>query len=177
MSPGQRAAAELARDPRRTDAAIAAAARCTPRTVLRVRRVLERRGAIDPVPLVIRAGRTRPSRNPGAGERAAEQLALDPDRANTAIARAARCSDRTVLEARRGRVHTGGMGKAGYRGTADDPHAPVASQEAATRTPPRYSPPPDAIEDTCAGCTLIWELGRWVHDRACIFRRPAREPG
>jgi hypothetical protein len=41
MSPGQRAAAELARDPARSDALIAAAARCTPRTVLRIRRTLE----------------------------------------------------------------------------------------------------------------------------------------
>ena len=176
MSPGQRAAAELARDPRRSDAQIGLAARCTPRTVLRVRRTLERRGAIDPVPRLLRAYR-RPSRNQGAGERALAQLLADPERTSTAIAADARCSDSTVLAARRALAHTAAMGV--NRGTADDPHAARATQEAATRVPARYAIPPDSIEDACPGCTLEWADGGWRHDRACIFRpRPAaREPG
>jgi hypothetical protein len=50
----------------------------------------------------------------------------------------------------------------------DDPHAPLAAREAATREPPRYAVPPDSIELACPACTLIWDRG-WHHDRACLF--------
>ena len=53
----------------------------------------------------------------------------------------------------------------------DDRHAARATQEAATRTPPRYAIDPDEIEDACPGCTLIYREGRWQHEPACIFAR------
>lgn len=146
-SPGQRALAELARDPQRTDALIALAAACTDRTVLRTRRVLERRGVIAPVPRLQRTD-YRPSRNPGAYQRALAQLAADPSRSNRAIAALARCSDQTVLAARRAAAardqgHTAGMGKV-------------------------YEPP-GSIEDACPMCTLEYRDGRWQHGRGCIL--------
>jgi hypothetical protein len=49
----------------------------------------------------------------------------------------------------------------------DDPHAARASQEAATREPPRYAIEPDSIELEC--CTLEWHDDGWHHDRACLF--------
>lgn len=113
-SPGQRASAELARDPARADALIALAAACTPRTVQRYRRQLERRGVIAPVPSGQRqhAWAAWPSRNPGATARVIAQLAADPSRSTRAIA-AAGCSHQTVLVALRG---TGGA--AGYGDTS-----------------------------------------------------------
>jgi hypothetical protein len=50
-------------------------------------------------------------------------------------------------------------------------------QEKATRTPPRYAIPPDAIEDACPGCTLEWRDGAFTHDRACVFRAGRDQPG
>ncbi len=183
MSPGLRAAAELARDPARADALIAAEARCTPRTVQRQRRALERRGVIPPVPSGQRqhAWAAWPGRNPGAAQRALEQLALDPDRSTRAIALAARCTPQTVRQARRAQVHNGGMSsrlvdrlRSRVLIKPDDHHAPPAATEAATRVPPRYTEPPDEIELACPGCTLAIEDGEWQHDRSCIFRpRPA----
>jgi hypothetical protein len=172
MSPGLRAAAELARDPRRADALVALAARCTTRTVQRQRRALERRGTIARIPSGQRqhAWAAWPSRNPGATARALAQLALDPHRSNQAIAAAAACTPQTVRLAAGslGLAHTVSMGV--NRGSADDRHAARAMTEAATRAPPRYAIPPDPIEDTCPGCTLIWDQG-WQHDPACIFAR------
>lgn len=173
-SPGQRAAAELARDPRRIDALIADAARCTPRTVLRARRVLERRGQIQPVPAIARAGWTLPSRNPGAYARAAQQLALDPARSTRDLAQAAACSDQTVLVARRAaRPHNGSVGNqftSKLRVMPGDPHASRAMQDPHNREPALYHDRPDSIELECPGCTLIWAGGTWTHDPGCALR-------
>ncbi len=178
MSPGQRAIAELARDPARSDALIALAAACTTRTVQRCRRALERRGVIEPVPSGQRqhAWAAWPSRNPGATARVRQQLAADPHRPARAIAEAARCTPQTVWVALRaiapGGGHTDGMGnKPGARLIIkpDDPHAPAGATEAATRTPPRYVIEPDEIEWLC--CTAEWRDGRFTHERSCVMRR------
>lgn len=101
---GLRVAAELARDPARSDTLIATAARCTSRTVIRARRALEASGVIEPVPSRQRTWAAHPSRNPGAYARAAAQLAQDPHRTVREIATAARCTHPTVLRALRARA-------------------------------------------------------------------------
>jgi hypothetical protein len=40
----------------------------------------------------------------------------------------------------------------------------------AGRSRPRFEQEADAIETACPGCTLIFERGRWEHDRSCPAR-------
>jgi hypothetical protein len=184
MSPGQRAAAELARDPARSDTLIAAAARCTTRTVQRQRRALERRGVIAPVPSGARqhAWPAWPSRNPGASARAVQQLALDPHRSTRDLAAAAACTPQTVRVAlaalRPDQGHTDGMGKrledrlrSRVIVKPDDPHALPSMTDPHNREPARYAEPPDPIEEACPACTLEWRDGGWRHERSCVMRR------
>lgn len=99
-----RAAAQLTRDPYRSDTAIAAAAACAQQTVSRIRAELAAAELIPAVPLRSRAGY---GRNPQAYDRATQELVTNPYRSNYLIAQLADCSAETAGRARCDMEHTG----------------------------------------------------------------------
>ncbi len=89
----RRAAAELRRDPARSDAMIAAAAQVGHETVNRARRALERLGVIEAIPVPERAQRPRPplpSRTRAAIESGASTPRQVADAADVSCNRAGR---------------------------------------------------------------------------------------
>ena len=157
-----RAAAELRRDPHRSDAVIAASARCTSRTILRCRRQLEAAGLIPRIPSRQRAPLAVASRNPGARDRAAGQLALDPSRTNREIAAAASCSDVTAAAARRA---TRPLFSDAAAATDTLSVRKTAGTAAAAHTEDMSSPGTNEL----ACCTAEYRDGTWQHDRSCLF--------
>jgi hypothetical protein len=191
-----RAERELRRDPARSDALIAQAARCTPQAAGRWRRALERAGEIEHVEPAARASIPRTWR-PRPPRLAIEQGATTPAEvmqlASVSYRTAWRALDRARSKEPNGVIPFGAARSvadaaaatdqisvvripapaARRRWPASDPrpdrHAPAAI---APRPPPPWYADPDPIELAC--CTAEYADGGWQHERSCALRLASR---
>jgi hypothetical protein len=165
---------ELRADPRRSDALIALAARCTAQHAGRVRARLERAGAIAHVPVDKRLARARTwrPRPPRAAIEAgasstAEVMALAGVSYGTAWAALARAGSRP-------RLADAAAATDALRVIRHQDRKPVSHPVLNGRPPSGFYSPPDAIELACPACTLEYSSGGWQHSRSCPLRASAR---
>lgn len=168
----QRAEIELLRDPARSDAIIAALARCTPPAAGRWRHALERAGQIEVIPPASRVpirSRAWPPRTPAL--LAIAQGASTP-------AEVMQLSGASYGTAWRALSRAAARPRYADAAAAVDALTVVRSRTGSTRLhvgndlPEGYYSPPDEIESWC--CVAEYVGGQFVHERSCVMRLAAR---
>jgi hypothetical protein len=173
----RRAEAELIRDPARSDALIACAARCTGQAVWRWRRDLVEAGVIEHVPADRRAARVRswpPTMSRKAIESgattAAEIMALCPGvsygAAWAALSRARQAVTLVTIPA----DAAAATETLRVVITPAGPFTRPSRRKPPQQLPAGYYAPRSSIESACPGCTLVWRDGAFTHEPSCPLR-------
>jgi hypothetical protein len=171
------AEAELRYDPARSDAIIAAAARCTPQHVGRVRRRLAASGGIEAIPPADRLARPRtwPARPP---RQAIEAGATTPQQvmqaAHVSYGTAWRALSRAQSKPQSAAVAAATDALSVRKSQpANVTNATIKRQPKIVlpqRPPDGFYSPADEIELACPACIQEWSAGGWQHERSCIAR-------